>query len=43
VELSKLRKEDSYLLKHKWPKMNTRKAYLKGECPQKGSFDVRNL
>jgi hypothetical protein len=36
VELSKLGKRRYiYLLKPKWPKMNTGKAHLKGECFQK--------
>jgi hypothetical protein len=36
VELSKLGKRRYiYLLKPKWPKMNTGKAHLKGECPRK--------
>jgi hypothetical protein len=35
VDLPKLGKEDIYLFKFKWPKMNTGKVHLKGECPQK--------
>jgi hypothetical protein len=35
MKLPKLRIMNIYLLKPKWPEMNTGKAHFKGECPQK--------
>jgi hypothetical protein len=35
MDLPKLGIKDTYLFKPKWPKRNTGKVHLKGECPQK--------
>jgi hypothetical protein len=35
MDLPKLGIMNTYLLKPKWLKKNTRKVYLKRECPQK--------
>jgi hypothetical protein len=35
MDLQKLGIRDTYLLKPKWLKRNTKKVHLKGECPRK--------
>jgi hypothetical protein len=40
MDLPKLGIRDTYLFKPKWPKRNTWKVHLKGECPHKALNNV---